>query len=347
MSDSSQLTTKTIPVEDAVGTVLVHDITRVIPDESKGVAFKKGHIIREQDIPDLLTLGKKSLYILELSENEIHENDAAIRIAPAISGEGLTWSEPSEGKSKIVSPCNGLLKVNVEGLTEINRIDDVIVSTLKNGTICEQGQTVAATRIIPLTTATEHIEEVESVAKKYAPILEIKPFKKLRYGAVITGSEIKSGRAKNGFDHFVGKKVEAYGCERIKMVLADDDAEEISQAIKDLKDLDCELILTTGGLSVDPDDVTREGVRMTGAEIISYGAPVLPGAMFLYARLGDVEILGLPAAVFYFPASILDLMLPRVLAGEEITRDFIINMGHGGLCLDCKVCHFPICPFGG
>lgn len=337
---------KKIKVEEAVGTVLAHDITRIIPGKFKGVGFKKGHIIRKEDVPELLKLGKRNLYTLELGVNCIHEDDAALRIAAAICGDHLTWTKPLEGKSNIKSQCRGLLKINVEGLLQLNTLGDLIISTLKTHFPVRAEQVVAATRIIPLTTESSKIEEVEALAKRYGPILEVAPFRKLRVGGVATGSEIYKGLIKDEFDEYVSCKAVEYGCEFVKKIVVPDDAEAIAGAICELKEMGCELILTSGGLSVDPDDVTRMGVRRAGAKIIAYGSPILPGAMFLYAEMDNVRILGLPACVFYFPTTVYDLFLPRVLADEPVNKETIAAMGHGGLCMNCETCRYPACSFG-
>ncbi len=337
---------KKIRVEKAVGTVLAHDITRIVPGKFKGVGFKKGHVVREEDIPELLKLGKQSLYVLKLTPDQLHEDDAAIRIAQAITGGNLSWSTPREGKSTITSDCDGLLKVNAAGLLAINKLGSIIVSTLKTNSPCHKGQVVAGTRIIPLTIPAGKIARLERLAARRNPLLQILPYRKMRVGGVATGSELYNGLVKDEFDRYVAQKVTDYGCEFVKKIVVPDDVRAISQAILELDTLGCDLILTTGGLSVDPDDVTRKGIRKAGARVISYGSPVLPGAMFLYARLGEKPILGLPACVYHSPTTAYDLILPRVLAGEEITRNIVAEMGHGGLCLNCEVCRYPVCPFG-
>lgn len=335
-----------VRVEKAIGMVLAHDVTRIVPGEFKGVGFRKGHIIQEEDIPEFLKLGKQSIYVMNLSENQLHEDDAASRIAEAVSGEGISWTDPREGKSKLVSTRNGLLKIHSRGLGRINRMESIIVSTLKNNFPCGENQVVAATRIIPLTIAERKIEKVEAVAKKYAPIISVLPYRKLKVGAVVTGTEVYRGLIPDGFDEHVGKKINAYGCEVVKKTLVPDVVQDIARAVRELKAFGCELIVTTGGLSVDPDDVTKQGVKQAGARIVIYGTPILPGAMFLYAFLDGTPILGLPACVYYHPATILELMLPRVLAGDEITKNDIAELGHGGLCMHCEPCRYPICPFG-
>lgn len=337
---------KKVPVEKAVGMALAHDITKILPGRFKGVAFKRGHVIREEDIPELLRIGKEYIYVLKLKPNEVHEDDAGTRIAKALIGDGLNLSQPSEGKVSLIAQMNGLLKVNVRGLARINAQRDVIVSTLHTNTPCTRGQVVAATRIIPLFVHRRILERIERICEECGPILKLLPYNKPKVGAVVTGTEIYKGLVRDAFQPYVGKKLEAYGLKVIKKYVVQDHIGLVADAIRKLKGMDCELILVTGGLSVDPDDVTRKAVRVAGARILVYGTPVLPGAMFLLAELDEVPIMGLPACVFYHRGTIFDLILPRILAGEMPTRREINEMGHGGLCMNCPTCHFPICPFG-
>ncbi len=335
-----------IGIEKAVGMVLAHDITRIIPGKFKGVGFKKGHIVQEQDIPDLLQLGKRSLYVLDLTEKQLHEDDAAMRIAESVCGRELRWSKPSEGKSNIISQAGGLLKIHTKGLLKINKLGNIIISTLKNNFPVKKNQTVAATRIIPLVISRKKIETLEAIAARNNPIIEVLPYKSLKVGAVVTGSELYQGLVKDAFDKYVGNKVSSFGSSVIEKIVVPDEPESITGAINKLKNIGCDLILTTGGLSVDPDDVTKKGIKKAGARIIFYGSPILPGAMFLYALMDNIPILGLPACVFYHSSTVFDLLLPRVLAGDEITKDGIAAMGQGGLCLNCQECRYPVCPFG-
>lgn len=336
---------RTIPVEEAIGAVLPHDMTKILPGEFKGVGFKKGHIIREEDIPELKKIGKNFIYVLELPEGQLHEDDAALRIAQAISGENIEWTSPKEGKSTILSKKSGLLKIETGSLLDINRLEHIAVSTIRTMTPVRAGQTIAATRVIPLIIDESRIKQVEQVAQR-CHVLRVMPYRTLKVGGVVTGTEVYQGLIKDGFDEFVGSKVEMYGSDLIKKIIVPDDVDAIAGAIGQLLELGCELILTTGGLSVDPDDVTPSGVRRTGATIINYGSPVFPGAMVLYAKHGNVPILGLPACVYYARTTILDTLLPRILAGEEIDQDTFAQMGHGGLCRECETCHFPNCGFG-
>ncbi|MCP4695039.1 MAG: molybdopterin-binding protein [Desulfobacterales bacterium] len=337
---------KKVKIENAVGMVLAHDVTRIIPGKFKGVGFKKGHVVREEDIPELIKMGKRHLYALDLSEDRVHEDDAALQIARAISGDLLRWTDPREGKSNIVGKRDGLLKVNTAGLLKINKMGNIIVSTLKTNFPCNKGQTVAGTRIIPLTISKKKMERLEIIAGKFNPILQILPYRRLKVGVVVTGTEVFDHVIHDGFDEQVGPAIKSHGAEIVKKILVPDEANAIVRAIREHVDGGCDIVVTTGGLSVDPDDVTRLGVQRTGARIISYGAPVLPGAMFLYAMLDDVPILGLPACVYYHRTTIFNLVFPRILAGEELTKNDIARLGHGGLCMNCEVCRHPVCPFG-
>jgi molybdenum cofactor synthesis domain-containing protein len=337
---------KKINIHKAAGMVLGHDITRIIPGSFKGVAFKKGHIIQPEDIPALLDLGKEHIFVLDIPPGQLHENEAAQRLAQALQGDHLFLEGPSEGKIGLKAEMFGLLKVRVDGLARINLIPNIIVSTLHNNTVCQVGDTVAATRIIPLTIDEQSVERAEAIGAQSGPVISIKPFLKKKVGVVVTGSEIYKGRVQNGFDEWVGKKLIAFGCDIFQMEVVPDKVSHISQALKKIKEAGCDLIITTGGMSIDPDDVTRKGIRLGGAKIIFYGTPVLPGAMFLYARLGDIPLLGLPACVFYHKVTLFDLILPLILAGETPTRKQIAAMGHGGLCRNCPECRYPICPFG-
>jgi hypothetical protein len=337
---------KKIKVEDSVGTILAHDMTRIVRGEFKGVGFKKGHIVKKEDIPELLKIGKQYLYALDLGKDQLHEDDAAYRISRAISDKDLEFSEPREGKINIITKCAGLLKINVDALLKVNTMDSIIVATLKNNFPCKKGEIIAGTRIIPLTIPSKNIEALEDLAGKTDKILSIKPFKSLKVGAVVTGSEVHKGLITDDFGPSVGKKITDANCTLLKKIIVPDDITAISNAILELKDLGCEMIITTGGLSVDPDDVTRQGVISTGAQVTFYGSPVLPGAMLMVSMLGKIPVISLPACVFYYKHTVFDLILPRVLAGEKISEEDIAAMGHGGLCMNCEVCHYPVCSFG-
>ncbi|NOX33092.1 MAG: molybdopterin-binding protein [Deltaproteobacteria bacterium] len=337
---------KKIKVEDAVGTILAHDMTRIIRGKFKGVGFKKGHIVQKEDIPKLLKIGKQYLYVLDLEKDTLHEDDAARKIAGAISGNDLEFSEPREGKINISTNHAGLLKINVDALLRVNKMESIIVATLKNNFPCKKGEIIAATRIIPLTIPAKNIKALETLAKETGTILSVKPYRSLKVGAVVTGSEVFNGLITDDFGPSVGKKITDAGCTLVKKTLVPDEVKAISNAILKLKHLGCELIITTGGLSVDPDDVTRNGVIKTGARVTFYGSPVLPGAMLMVSMLDKIPVISLPACVFYYKQTVFDLIFPRVLAGEKIKEDDIAAMGHGGLCMNCKVCHYPVCSFG-
>jgi hypothetical protein len=337
---------KKVRVDKAVGLVLGHDLTRIVPGSFKGVAFKKGHVIRPEDIEALRDLGKEHIFVLEIPPGRLHENEAAERLSRALVGRHIALEGPSEGKIKLISQISGLLKINLKALTRINLIPNVIVSTLHTRTVTEPGKPVAATRIIPLTIEEKSILRAEAICRGTDPVITITPLLQKKVGVVVTGSEVYQGRVKDGFDDWVGRKLLAYGCRIDKKINVPDEESRIAAAIGEIREAGCDLIVTTGGMSIDPDDVTRKGIRRAGAKIIFYGTPVLPGAMFLYARIGKIPVLGLPACVFYHQVTLFDLILPLILAGEEPTRKEIAALGHGGLCLECPECRYPVCPFG-
>lgn len=335
---------KTIKTVDAVGTILCHDITQIIPGGFKGVAFKKGHIVKEEDIPVLLSLGKDNLYIWEQTEGTLHENDAAIRIKNHIAGSGLDFSEIKEGKIDFIAEINGLLKVDVEELLTINSLGEIIVATLHNNTPIKKGTKVAGTRVIPLVIKEDKILEMEHISKK--EIIKVLPCKPKKVAIISTGNEIFYGRIQDKFGPILSGKVTEYGCEVVYHTFSSDDKEMIKEKIQEALNSDAELILCTGGMSVDPDDRTPLAIREMGGELITYGSPILPGAMLLLAYHGDKTILGLPGCVMHSKKTAFDLVLPRILAGEKLTFKDIASYGHGGLCLNCPVCTFPHCSFG-
>jgi len=336
---------KTIRVEDAENCICCHDITKIIPGEFKGRAFKKGHIITKEDIPELRKLGKEHIYVWEAQDGQIHENDAAVRIAQAVKGQGLDCSEPVEGKISLIAQYDGMCMIKEEVLLRVNMVNDVMVATRSNLRLVKKGDVVAGLRAIPLTIDGKVLEEVDEICQD-VEMIAVKPLHALKTGVVITGNEVYSGLIQDKFGPFLQEKLAEYGCSLIKQKFLPDNSQQIAQAIQEMAHNGAELILTTGGMSVDPDDVTPKGIRESGATIISYGMPVLPGAMLLVGYLGDIPILGLPGGVMYSKISALDLLLPLLLTGERITQARIAKFGLGGLCLKCPVCNYPRCTFG-
>jgi Probable molybdopterin binding domain len=338
---------KTVAVDEAVGMVLPHDITEIVKDKFKGRAFKKGHIIHENDVEHLKRLGKEHIYVLKLGPDEIHENEAAQILADALAGPGTTLSaEPVEGKIAIHAACDGLLKVNEDALYHFNLLGEVMCSTLQTNTPVKKGENIAATRLIPLVSQREIIEQATAITQQMPPIIEVKELRKVKAGLVITGNEVFSGRIEDRFENVLREKLTALGSEIICVTFAPDDIDAISEAINASIKKGADLIVTSGGMSVDPDDVTRLGIVKAGATDCYYGTPVLPGAMFLSGHIGDIPILGLPACGMFHKITVFDLVLPRILSGETIGREEFARMGHGGLCRTCKQCQYPICNFG-
>lgn len=335
-----------LPIEEAIGKILAHDMTRIVPGEFKGPAFKKGHIIRQEDIPQLRRMGKNHVYIHEFNDSLYHEDEAAQRIAVLMAGEGLTLTAPAEGRVNLKASLNGMLRINREVLFEINSHEAIIISTLHDYTPLTAGQIVAGTRIIPLTMPKERITAVEEILKASGPIVTLAPTRSMKAGIVVTGSEVYSGLIEDRFGPVLSDKVDKYGGEQAGILYAPDDAETIAQQIQAQIQGGAEIVLVSGGMSVDPDDVTPKAIASVSDRIVTYGAPVLPGAMFMLAYAGAVPILGIPGCGMYRKITIFDLIFPRLLAGITVERKDIIELGHGGLCLGCAQCTWPVCPFG-
>jgi len=400
---------KAIPVTEAVGTVLAHDITEIRPGEFKGRAFKKGHVVRQEDVCHLQRLGKEHLFVLHMDDDEMHEDDAAFALARALMGHGVSMQgEPREGKINIVADRDGLLRINKEALLRFNMLGEVMCATLHNNTVVKKDQIVGGTRAIPLVVKKKIVEEAVRIAEgsrgqgvkgssektnhslessnprtlesSQGGVIEVKELRKPRVGVIITGNEVYYGRIADAFAPIITNKVKELDGEIIGLYYAPDDELYIEARLKELINAGADLLITTGGMSVDPDDVTRFAIRNLGAEDITYGSAALPGAMFLVAylyRMQDtgcnpplsplskggikegyhescimhresfaIPVLGIPACGMYHKTTVLDLILPRVLAGETIGRRELAELGHGGLCLNCKECRYPVCPFG-
>jgi molybdopterin biosynthesis enzyme len=321
---------KVIPVEEAVGLPLAHDITEIVPGKHKGPAFRRGHVVRKEDIPRLLDVGKRHLYVMELEPDELHEEEAARRLAKAASGDNIRLTEPVEGRVNLVAKVSGLLKIDTARLYRFNALGDLILATLRSDRYVREGEVVAGTRTIPVVVKEELVRRAESLCQD-GPIVWIVPIPPRRIHLIVTGSEVFSGRIKDGFEPVVRRKLAEVNAELETVKLAPDDPDIIAGHIRASRANGAEIILVSGGMSVDPDDQTPEGIRRSGASVVCHGFPVLPGSMFLMAYLGEVPVLGLSGCVLHDPVTAFDLLLPRLLAGERIERDDILALGHGGL----------------
>ena len=338
---------KLMKTEDAVGHVLCHDMTQIIKDQYKDARFRKGHVVTEEDIPILLSMGKEHLYVWEMTPGMVHENDAAERMAALCGKVNMNWSEVKEGKIELTAACDGLFRVNSEKLIAVNSVEDVMIATRKGNTAVRKGDKLAGTRVIPLIIEEEKLRAAEEQAGGDAPLLEVLPYIKKTAAIIATGSEVKKGLIQDTFTPVVKDKLATYGIETLSITYSGDGVENVANTIAEARKTGAGIILCTGGMSVDPDDNTPGGIKQSGARIVTYGAPVLPGAMFLLGYYEDgTVVMGLPGCVMYAGATIFDLALPRIAAGVKMTRADFAAMGEGGLCLGCKPCHWPICPFG-
>ena len=337
---------KQVRVEDAVGQVLCHDMTQIIPNVRKGPVFRKGHIIREEDIPVLRSIGKQHIYIWEKDETMLHEDEAADILRALCQGAHMRASAPKEGKIELTAETDGLFLVDTERLRAVNALGEMMIATRAGGFAVRRGDKLCGTRVIPLVIEKEKMERAKAVAGD-TPLLRLVPFRAKRFGVVTTGSEVADGLIEDAFTPVLVEKLAEYGCEMVSHAVCGDDPAEITAAIRRMADEGAELLLCTGGMSVDPDDRTPLAIRNAGAQVVSYGAPVLPGAMFLMAYLPDGRpVCGLPGCVMYAKRTIFDLVLPRLIADEPVTAEWLAGLGHGGLCLSCETCRFPNCGFG-
>lgn len=337
---------KLIKTVDAVGHVLCHDLTQIIPGEFKGARFRKGHVVTEEDIPVLLSMGKENLYVWEMQPGIVHENDAAERLCALCISDGMDRSEVKEGKIELTAARAGLFTVDSARLRAVNAIDELMIATRHGNTPVQPGDKLCGTRVIPLVIEEEKLVQAEQ-AVGTEPLLRILPYQLRTCAIITTGSEVYSRRIEDKFTPVLIKKLAAYGIEVTKHTTVDDGMDRIEEAIRAARAEKPDLILCTGGMSVDPDDNTPGAIKKSGADIVTYGAPVLPGAMLLLGYYDDgTPVLGLPGCVMYAKATVFDLVLPRIAAGVRLCKEDFVQMGEGGLCLGCTPCHYPACPFG-
>lgn len=337
---------KLIKTEDAVGQILCHDITRIIRGVEKDAVFRKGHVITKEDISVLLSVGKENIYIWENDETMLHENEAAEILCKLCKGDNLTRGEVKEGKIELRAETDGILKIDRDKLLKVNSYGEMMIASRHGDFPVKKGDKVAGCRIIPLVIKKEKMQDMYD---KTGPVIfNVKPYTKKKVGIVTTGSEVLKGRIEDTFTPVIKEKLSEYDTEVIGQALTGDDHVKITEAIVGFINKGADMVITTGGMSVDPDDRTPLAIKNTGARIVSYGAPVLPGAMFMLAYYGDTEIpiIGLPGCVMYAKRTIFDLILPRVMADDEITTFDLNRLGEGGLCLGCDICTFPNCGFG-
>ena len=337
---------KLIRTEEAVGHVLCHDLTQIIKDQYKGARFRKGPVVRPEDIPVLLSMGKEHLYVWELEPGTLHEDDAAERLYALCANGHLDRGQVREGKIELRAACDGLFRVRSEALRAVNAIDQLMIATRRGGAAVKKGDKLAGMRVIPLVIREEKLWEAEAAAGG-VPLLELRPWVRRTAALVATGSEVQKGLIQDTFTPVVKEKLAAYGIETISVTYPGDGVENVAGAVTEARGTGAEVILCTGGMSVDPDDNTPGAIQRSGAQVVTYGAPVLPGAMFLLGYYDDdTPVMGLPGCVMYAGATIFDLVLPWVAADVPVPRSWLVSLGEGGLCLGCDVCHWPLCPFG-
>ncbi len=333
-----------VPIDDAVGLTLAHDLTGITPGRFKGAVLRRGHVIGETDLEILRNIGKSHLKILELDPHEVHEDEAAERLGRMLAGRGLEVTMPGEAWADLVATDTGLLKVDVERLRQLNLLDDVLAATRHTNFPVKAGALVGRVKVRGLAVDQEVLQRARDVAAGSVPVLEVLPYRPMQVGAVITGREVYEGRIKDAFAPLLRRRLEEYGSSLAHSEIVPDEVLEVSRAITSALATGLDMVFVTGGGS--PDDCTSESIRCSADEVVFHGVPVAPGAMGMLAYVGDVPILGVPAGLLARSRGFLDLILPRLLSGERLGHDEVADYGHGGLCLGCEVCVFPACSFG-
>ncbi|MHB8928351.1 MAG: molybdopterin-binding protein [Bacillota bacterium] len=319
---------RTIDVADAAGLTLAYDLTEVVPGGRKGAVLRRGHVIREGDIETLRRIGKSVVKVFELEPGEVHEDNAALRLARLAAGPGLAVEMPGEAWADARAVHDGLLKVDVGRLSQVNAISEVLLATRFDNTPLKSGELAARAKVLGLVIPEERLAAAERIAGG-RPLLQVLPFRRLMAGIVVTGREVYEGRVKDAFGPLLRERLAAYGNEVERVDIVPDEVAGVAAAVRAMLAEKLELILVTGGMS--PDDSTPDGIRQAGAEVAFYGAPVSPGAMSLVAYVGEATVVGVPAGLLTGKRGLFDLILPRILAGERLGPATAAAYGHGGL----------------
>jgi molybdenum cofactor synthesis domain-containing protein len=334
---------KLIKTEDAVGHILCHDITQIIKGVTKDAVFRKGHIVTEEDIPVLLSVGKENLYVWENNDNMLHENEAAEILFDLCKGQNMHGSDIKEGKIELIADVDGVFKIDRVKLNKINSLGQMMIASRHGDFPVKKGDKLAGTRVIPLVIEKEKMEQARAVG---SPVFNVLPYKLKTAGVIATGNEVLKGRIEDTFTPVIEQKLAEYGVKMTAHKLCGDDNTLITETIIEMLSAGADMVICTGGMSVDPDDRTPLAIKNSGAEVVTYGAPVLPGAMFMLAYLDGKPVMGLPGCVMYNGRTVFDLVLPRIVAEDKISAEDLNKLGEGGLCLNCEICTYPNCGFG-
>jgi formylmethanofuran dehydrogenase subunit E len=351
MSGDTQPRLTAVPVADAVGHRTLHDMTRIVPGESKAVEFEAGQTLSGGDVCRLQYMGRAHVYLeQDTPDGFLHENEAALAFAKLMAGDNVCFDDaPREGKVNFQATATGVFELDRERLEAFNLVPEVMCATRHHGVLAEAGKGLGGARAIPLYLSAENFRKAQAVLAA-GPLFRVAPLLPAKVGVLVTGTEVFQGLIEDRFAPIIREKVERLGSSVVAEAIVPDDAGQIAGAVADLLGAGADLIVTTAGLSVDPDDVTRKGLLAAGLTDMLYGAPLLPGAMTLLGRLaspaGVARVMGVPACALFHKATSFDILLPRVLAGLAITRRDLAEMAEGGFCLDCRTCVFPKCPFG-
>jgi molybdopterin biosynthesis enzyme len=322
----------TLAPDQAVGHILRHNLSG--PDGRK--ALSKGHRIAAGDLPQLAALGLEQVRVAVLEPGDVHENEAARRLAAAVCGPGVLARPPAASRVNLLAAADGIVRVDVAALLRINEIDGLTVATLPSHALARVRQRVATIKIIPFAVPEEELARAEAIGRAAlaarTSVIALSPLRQLDIGVILVGSRAARARIEAGVYPAIESRVVELGSRVLAVRYVESEEHVIAGTIGELRAAGAQLLIVAGETSImDRDDVTPQGIRLAGGRIEHYGAPVEPGNLLLLAYLDTLPVLGAPGCVRSRDVNIVDLLLPRLLAGEQITRRDIVELGHGGL----------------
>ena len=315
-----------LSVEQVAARILCHDVVAAGPEGR--VKLRKGQILTAADVPALRSYGGE-IHLIEMETGDVHEDEASMRLAHAICGQGTRLSGPVESQTHLRAAYRGLVQVKPDTLEAMNRLPDVSVFTVYDGQPVDEGKAVAATKVTPLAISGDVLRQAEEIAAGATPIVQVHSFLGRAVGVIVR--ERIAGAARDRFEAAIHRKLAWFGSPVLAIQYLPDDAESIAGALRDLIGAEPALILAAGVNSTDPLDLTLQALERVGASTERRGVPAHPGSTCWLAYAGEIPIFGLALCGMFSETTVLDLLLPRFLSGRSVRAGDIASFGHGGL----------------
>lgn len=316
-----------LPLRQAVGHILLHN--QIGPDGRK--VLKKGHRLASSDLPALQALGREQVYVAVLADDDIGENEAARRLGDVVAGPGLKTSTATTGRVNLIAASAGLVKINRQGLLAFNDSPGITLATLTHNTPVQPKKMVGTIKIIPYAVPRPRLEAAEAVARRENPLVAIKPFTVRQAVLITTGSEPARSKVVDAFTPPLQNRLSGYNTALAAGPHVPEDEQAIAAALQQTLNEGAEMVIIAGETSImDPDDITPRAIKAAGGSIVHYGVPAEPGNLLLLAYHGPVPIVGAPGCARSKNYNVVDMVLPRLAAGERLTRRDLIELGHGG-----------------